>query len=65
MHYFKGEVDRLIAAALDQPVPTPELVAALNDVLVRTRHPARVWGVSERILRELNEQANRPDGPTG
>jgi hypothetical protein len=29
----------LVEAALDQPAPTPALVAALNVVLVGLRHP--------------------------
>lgn len=38
---FKSQVIKLMEAALDQPRPTPALVAALNDVLTAERHPNR------------------------
>lgn len=42
MYYLKGEVDRLLNAALDQPAPTRELADALNAMLSRSRHADRL-----------------------
>lgn len=40
--HLRGFVDPLINAALDQPRPSRALKRALNDLLVRIEHPARV-----------------------
>lgn len=38
---LNGYLTALVEAALDQPNPTPELKAALNEVLTLSRHKAR------------------------